>query len=75
MRDHVCPISFVFLEEITKWVDDGSPVEVVYLDFQNAFDRVPHHRLLLQLKAHGISNAIINWIEKWLTDRRQRVTV
>ena len=23
-----------FLEDITKWVDDGSPVDVVYLDFQ-----------------------------------------
>ena len=23
-----------FLEEITKWLDDGSPVDVVYLDFQ-----------------------------------------
>ena len=31
-----------FLEEITKWVDDGSPVDVVYLDFQKAFDKVPH---------------------------------
>ena len=43
-----------FLEEITKWVDDGSPVDVVYLDFQKAFDKVPHQRLLLKLKAHGI---------------------
>ena len=33
-----------FLEEITKWVDDGSPVDVVYLDFQEAFDKVPHQR-------------------------------
>ena len=31
-----------FLEEITKWVDDQSPVDVVYLDFQKAFDKVPH---------------------------------
>ena len=31
-----------FLEEITKWVDDGSPVDVIYLDFQKAFDKVPH---------------------------------
>ena len=23
-----------FFEEVTKWVDDGSPVDVVYLDFQ-----------------------------------------
>ena len=24
-----------FFEEITKWVDDWSPVDVIYLDFQN----------------------------------------
>ena len=53
-----------FLEEITKWVDDGSPVDVVYLDFQKAFDKVPHQRLLLKLKAHGIGNDVINWIKK-----------
>ena len=64
-----------FLEEITKWVDDGSPVDVVYLDFQKAFDKAPHQRLLLKLKAHGIGNDVINWIEKWLTHRRQRVIV
>ena len=64
-----------FFEEITKWVDDGSPVDVVYLDFQKAFDKVPHQRLILKLKAHGIGNDVINWIEKWLTHRRQRVIV
>ena len=42
--------SLMFLEEITKCVDVGSPVDVVYLDFQKAFDRVPHQRLLLKLK-------------------------
>ena len=64
-----------FFEEITKWVDDGSPVDVVYLDFQKAFDKVPHQRLILKLKAHGIGNDVINWIEKWLTSIRQRVIV
>ena len=24
----------VFFEEKTKWVDEGSPVDVIYLDFQ-----------------------------------------
>ena len=46
-------------------------MDAVYLDFQKAFDKVPHQRLLLKLKAHNV----INWIEKWLTHRRQRVTV
>ena len=64
-----------FFEEITKWVDEGSPVDIIYLDFQKAFDKVPHQRLILKLKSHGMGNSIINWIEQWLTDRRQRVVV
>ena len=64
-----------FLEEITKWIDEGSPVDIIYLDFQKAFDKVPHQRLLLKLKSHGIGDGIIDWIEQWLTDRRQRVVV
>ena len=57
-----------FLEDVTKWVDEGSPVDIIYLDFK----KVPHERLL---KAHGIGNGMINWIEKWLVDRRHRVVV
>ena len=64
-----------FFEEITKWVDEGSPVDIIYLDFQKAFDKVPHQRLILKLKSRGIGISIINWIEQWLTDRRQRVMV
>ena len=68
-------INLSFFEDITKWVDDGSPVDVIYLDFQNAFDKVPHQTLLLKLKAHGIGNDVIKWVEKWLAQRRQRVIV
>ena len=63
------------MEEITKWTDDRSPVDIIYLDFQKAFDKVPHQRLLLKLKAHGIGDGITDWIEQWLTNRRQRVVV
>ena len=76
LKARSCLINLLcFLEEITNWVDDGSPVDVVYLDFQKAFDKLPHQRLLLKLKAHGIGNDVINWIEEWLTHRRQRVIV
>ena len=64
-----------FFEEITKCVDEGSPVDVTYLDFQKAFDKVPHQRIILKLKSHGMGNSIINWIELWLNDRRERVVV
>ena len=56
-------------------MDDGSLVDVIYLEFQKAFDKVPHQRLIRKLKSHGMGNVIINWIEQWLTHRRQRVVV
>ena len=68
-------LCYVFLEDVTKWLDEGSPVDIIYLDLKKAFDKVPHQRLLLKLKAHGIGNGMINWIEKWLIGRRQRVVV
>ena len=64
-----------FFEEITKWVHEGSPVDVIYLDVQKAFDKGPHKRLILKLKSHVMGNSIINWIEQWLNDRRQSVVV
>ena len=64
------------MEEITKWIDGGSPVDIIYLDFQKVFEKkVPQQRLLLKLKAHGIGDGIIDWIEQWLTNIRQRVVV
>ena len=35
-----------FFENITCVVDNGEPVDVMYLDFQKAFDKVPHQKLL-----------------------------
>lgn len=65
----------VFLEKVTNYVDKGYPVDVIYLDFSKAFDRVPHQRLLKKLSAHGIGGKVASWIETWLTGRKQRVCV
>jgi len=64
-----------FMEIITKHVDDGNPVDVIYLDFQKAFDKVPHARLIKKLKAHGIDGKTLTWIETWLSGRLQRVVL
>ena len=71
----MCSNLTCFFEEITKWMDERSPVFLIYLDFQNAFDKVPHQRLILKLKSHGICISIINWVEQWHTDMRQSVVV
>ena len=47
----------------------------IYLDFQKAFDKVSHPKLLLKLKTLGISGNFLNWIEAFLTKRTQQVVV
>jgi len=65
---------FVFMEKVIDYINSGIPVDVIYLDFQKAFDKVPHRRLLMKLSAHGIAD-VIRWIKNWLTDRKQRVVL
>ena len=63
------------IEDWTKWIDDGHNIDTIFLDFQKAFDSVPHQRLLSKLKAYGILGRYYTWIENFLTNRRQRVVV
>jgi len=65
----------VFLEEVTNYIDSGYPVDVIYLDFQKAFDKVTHGRLVSMLDAHGIGGEILKWVENWLSERKQRVVL
>ena len=44
-----------YLENVTKHVDSGIPVDTLYLDFAKAFDKVP--------SAHGIDGVVLEWIK------------
>ena len=63
------------LNDWTSSFDNYIQTDVIYLDFSKAFDSVPHKRLLMKLKQVGIRGKILNWIESFLTKRRQRVTL
>ncbi|KAF7249330.1 putative RNA-directed DNA polymerase from transposon BS [Varanus komodoensis] len=56
-------------------LDGGDEVDVVYLDFSKAFDKVPHDNLAEKLRSFGIDQSIVQWIRAWLTDRKQKVTI
>ena len=64
-----------FMEMVTQQMDDGQPIDLVYLDFAKAFDKVPFVRLFKKLEAHGIGGQTLQWIKHWLSNRRQRVSV
>src|SRR6059036_1246762 len=50
-------------------------VDIVYLDFQKAFDKVPHARLMKKIRNYGITGMVGGWIERWLEHRQQRVVI
>ncbi len=63
------------VEVWTRLLDDGIPIDVVYLDFAKAFDSVPHQRLLIKLESYGIKGNLLKWVKDFLLGRRQRVVV
>ena len=64
-----------YLDSCATKVANGEVVDVVYLDFQKAFDTVPHARLIKKLEAYGIDGEILSWITEYLKNRTQVVTV
>ena len=66
----------VYLDKITAVltpvIDEGLPVDAIYLDFSKAFDWVPHCWLAMKLNTHGIGN---RWITERLLGRVQRVVI
>ena len=63
------------MEDLTEALDAGKDVDVIYLDFQKAFDKVPHKRLLKKLWAYGIRGKIHSWVKYFLKGRTQSVLV
>ena len=63
------------LEEWTTTMENGDPLDAVYLDFRKAFDSVPHQRLLNKLRACGVAGKVLDWIQSFLTGRHQQVII
>ena len=54
-----------FYDKVTRLMDEGKAVDVVYLDFSKAFDTVSHSILLEKLPAHGLDGHTLRWVKNW----------
>ena len=59
----------------TEILDNHGQVDIIYLDYAKAFDKVPHERLIKKLEGYGIGGNILNWTHDFLRNRRQKVAV
>lgn len=64
-----------FYHDIAYSFDKGTQVDCVFLDFQKAFDVVPHKLLLQKVKSLNLPDCLFNWITDYLKNRKQAVLV
>ena len=64
-----------FFHDMFSIYDKSRAVDILYLDFRKAFDKVPHKRLMAKVRSLGIIDEVGDWIEDWLSDRKQRVVI
>ena len=64
-----------YFETLTRLIDEGHQVDILYLDFKKAFDVVPKQRLLAKMESIGVRGKVLNWVNEWLTGRTQRVVL
>ncbi|KAI5632712.1 reverse transcriptase (RNA-dependent DNA polymerase) domain-containing protein [Phthorimaea operculella] len=74
---HRSTVSYLLLclSSWTSKFNNREPVDVVYLDYEKAFDKVPTTRLLMKLNHIGIRGKLLQWIEAFLRERTFRVRV
>ncbi|GAB0204001.1 mitochondrial enolase superfamily member 1 [Grus japonensis] len=64
-----------FYYGMTGLVDEGTAVDIEYLDFRKAFDTVSHKILIEKLMKYGLDKQTVRWIENWLNGQAQRVVI
>ena len=72
------PLSPQLINCYSDWssaINDGSSVDVIYLDYAKSFDSVVQSKLFLKLEAHGITGNLLSWIKMFLSDRYHYVCI
>ena len=53
-----------FYSDLFHVHDNTRSLDLVYLDFQKVFDKVPHSKLMFTVKQLGINGNVHSWIKK-----------
>ena len=60
---------------VLRQMEEGKNIDVIYLHFAKAFDKVDHGILIHKLRHIGISGKLGIWLNDFLTDRSQSVVI
>ena len=58
-------------DEILRMLEHGGNVDVIYTDFEKAYEKVSHEKLLDKMKnKYGIQGKLWNWLKNFLSERK-----
>ena len=63
------------IDYLSKVLENGHQVDIIYTDFSKAFDRVSHDILLNKLRVLGLNAPLLLWLRSYLCGRRQIVRI
>lgn len=66
------------INSLNTWIssiNSRHQVDVIYIDFLKAFDKLCHNKLLHKLKCYGITYELLGWISAFVSERRQQVMI
>ena len=76
MKGRSCLANLIsFYDQVTRLVDEGKAVGIVYTDFSQAFDTVSHSIFLEKLADWGLDRYTLGWVRNWLEGRAQGVVM
>ena len=75
-KGHSCESQLIStIQDLTSTADNNYQTDMIIMDFEKAFDKVSHRRLLAKIHDYGIRGKLYDWVKIFLTERKQRVVV
>ena len=65
----------LYINDLVKSYNTKTQLDIIYLDFSKAFDKVSHHKLLRILDHYNLNYKLVSWIKSFLFNRTQRTVV
>ena len=66
------------LESVHDWcvaLNNKYTTDIIYVDFQKAFDSVSHQKLIIKLEGYGVHGDLLEWLKAFLSNRTQAVNI
>ena len=60
------------LDNWTEALETGGQIDTIYTDYEKAFDKIPHKRLVKKIESFGLPQQTVRWMEAFWPTVRSR---